>query len=104
VKPAGFRDVGKRLDTFDFDFNKKMHRALVFELATARWVTQHDDALFLGPPESATYYPPRYVRESPRLSCPADGVCGSAPPRLIAATVRRTVSSSRSSRRIAHGA
>jgi DNA replication protein DnaC len=50
VKQAGFRDVGKRLDTFDFDFNKKMHRALVFELATARWVTQHEDALLLGPP------------------------------------------------------
>jgi DNA replication protein DnaC len=50
VKQAGFRDVGKRLDTFDFDFNKKMNRALVFELATARWVTQHEDALFLGPP------------------------------------------------------
>jgi len=50
VKQAGFRDVGKRLDPFDFDFNKKMHRALVFELATARWVTQHADALFLGPP------------------------------------------------------
>ena len=47
---AGFRDVGKRLDSFDFDFNKKMNRALVFELATARWVTQHEDALFLGPP------------------------------------------------------
>jgi DNA replication protein DnaC len=48
VKLAGFRDVGKRLDSFDF--NKKMNRALVFELATARWVTQHADALFLGPP------------------------------------------------------
>ena len=47
---AGFRDVGKRLDTFDFDFNKKMNRALVFELATARWITQHADALFLGGP------------------------------------------------------
>ncbi|MGH7304584.1 MAG: ATP-binding protein [Candidatus Rokuibacteriota bacterium] len=41
-----------RLDTFDFDFNKKMNRALVFELATARWVTQHADALLLGPPGS----------------------------------------------------
>jgi DNA replication protein DnaC len=51
VKLAGFRDAGKRLDTFDFDFNKKMPRALVFALATARWVTQHADALFLGPPE-----------------------------------------------------
>ena len=50
VKLAGFRDVGKRLDTFDFDFNKKMNRALVFELATARWIPQHADALFLGPP------------------------------------------------------
>src|SRR5262249_56547411 len=50
VKQAGFRDVGKRLDTFDFDFNKKMNRALIFELATARWITQHADALFLGPP------------------------------------------------------
>src|SRR5437899_8270180 len=49
VKQAGFGDVGKRLDTFDFDLNKKMYRALVFELATARWVTQHADALFLGP-------------------------------------------------------
>jgi len=52
LKQAGFRDVGKRLDTFDFDFNRKLNRALVFELATARWVTQHDDALFLGPPGS----------------------------------------------------
>jgi DNA replication protein DnaC len=50
IKQAGFRDVGKRLDTFDFDFNKKMPRALIFELATARWVTQHEDALFQGPP------------------------------------------------------
>src|SRR5881409_1331188 len=50
LKQAGFRDAAKRLDTFDFDFNKKMNRALVFELATARWVTQHADALFLGPP------------------------------------------------------
>ena len=29
-----------------------MPRALVFELATARWITQHADALFLGPPGS----------------------------------------------------
>jgi DNA replication protein DnaC len=50
LKEAGFRDVGKRLDTFDFEFNKKMNRALIFELATARWITQHADALFLGGP------------------------------------------------------
>lgn len=50
VKDAAFRDHGKTLDTFDFDFNKKMDRKIVFELATARFVTQHEDALFLGPP------------------------------------------------------
>ena len=38
LKHAGFRDAGKTLDTFDFDFNKKMNRALVFELATGRSV------------------------------------------------------------------
>ena len=50
VKQAGFRDVGKTLDTFDFDFNKKMNRRLVFELATGRFITQHEDGLLLGPP------------------------------------------------------
>ncbi len=50
VKDAAFRDHGKTLDAFDFDFNKKMDRKTVFELATARFVTQHEDALFLGPP------------------------------------------------------
>jgi len=32
------------------EFNKKMNRRLVFELATGRFVTQHEDGLFLGPP------------------------------------------------------
>ena len=50
VTQAGFRDRGKTLDTFDFDFNKKMNRRLVFELATGRFVAQHEDGLFLGPP------------------------------------------------------
>lgn len=47
-KDATFRDTGKTLDAFDFDFNKKMNRKLVFELATARFVSEHADALFLG--------------------------------------------------------
>jgi hypothetical protein len=34
-KLARFRDPERALDTFDFDFNKKMNRALVYELATA---------------------------------------------------------------------
>ena len=50
ITQAGFRDRGKTLDTFDFEFNKKMNRRLVFELATSRFVTQHEDGLFLGPP------------------------------------------------------
>ncbi len=49
-KAAGFRDADSTLDRFDFDFNKKMNRALIYELATARFVQQREDALFLGPP------------------------------------------------------
>jgi len=50
LKQASFRDPDKRLDSFDLDFNKKINRRLVFELATAHFVTQHEDGLFLGPP------------------------------------------------------
>lgn len=50
IKKAGFRDRGKTLDTFDFRFNSKLDRKIVFELATARFVEQCEDALFLGPP------------------------------------------------------
>src|SRR5512139_512958 len=50
VKQAGFRDVGKTLDTFDFDFNRKLDRRLVFELAAGHFIANHEDALFLGPP------------------------------------------------------
>lgn len=49
-KQATFRDANKTLDTFDFDFNKKMDRHLIFELANGRFITQREDALFLGPP------------------------------------------------------
>ena len=50
LKEAQFRDPDKTLDGFDFGFNKKMDRRLVFELATGRFVTQREDAVFLGPP------------------------------------------------------
>ena len=51
IKHAEFRDGDtKTLDNFDFDFNKKMNRSLVFELATGRFVAQHEDGLFLGAP------------------------------------------------------
>src|SRR5205823_11802942 len=47
---AAFRDPLKTLDNFDFTFNPKMNRSLVFELATGAFIGRHEDALFLGPP------------------------------------------------------
>src|SRR5256712_12539813 len=50
TKQAEFRDPQRSLDNFDFNFNKKMNRSLVFDLATAAFIARHEDALFLGPP------------------------------------------------------
>src|SRR5436190_16911645 len=49
-KDAQFRDPQVSLDNFDFNFNPKMNRSLVFDLATARFIAKREDALFLGPP------------------------------------------------------
>ena len=51
-KQAQFRDGDKRLDNFDFQFNPKMNKSLVFDLATAGWIGRREDGLFLGPPGS----------------------------------------------------
>src|SRR5438270_6626917 len=48
-KQAGFRDVNKTLDNFDFAFNPKMNRSLVFDLASGAFIGRREDALFLGP-------------------------------------------------------
>jgi DNA replication protein DnaC len=48
-KQAGFRDPQRSLDSFDFTFNPKMNRSLVFELATGGFISKHEDVLFLGP-------------------------------------------------------
>jgi DNA replication protein DnaC len=48
-KLASFRDPHRTLDNFDFTFNPKMNRSLVFDLATGGFVAKHEDALFLGP-------------------------------------------------------
>src|SRR5437588_10950683 len=48
-KQAGFRDANKTLDNFDFAFNPKMNRSLVFDLATGAFISKREDALFLGP-------------------------------------------------------
>ena len=50
IKAARFRDADRSLDSFDFDFNKKMNRPLIYDLATARFVAQREDVLLLGPP------------------------------------------------------
>ena len=50
VKQAGFRDRGRAIDNFDMAFNPKMDRKLIFELASCRFIAQHQDGLFLGPP------------------------------------------------------
>jgi DNA replication protein DnaC len=48
-KQALFRDPDKGLDNFDFTFNPKMNRSLVFDLATCAFINRREDALFLGP-------------------------------------------------------
>lgn len=50
IKKAGFRDRDKTLDNFDFTFNPKIDRKLIFELGAGRFVSQREDALLLGPP------------------------------------------------------
>ena len=48
-KLAAFRDPNKTLDNFDFSFNPKMNRSMVFDLATGVFIDRREDALFLGP-------------------------------------------------------
>ena len=43
-KQARFRDANKTLDNFDFQFNPKMNRALVFDMATAAFIGRREDA------------------------------------------------------------
>ena len=49
IKQAGFRDV-RRLEDFDFSFNKTIDRAKVFELASGHFIGDGRDALLCGPP------------------------------------------------------
>ena len=54
-KQARFRDPDRTLDNFDFTFNPKMNRSLVFDLATCAFIGKREDALFLGPGDPATF-------------------------------------------------
>jgi DNA replication protein DnaC len=40
----------KSLETFDWSFNPKLPKTLIFDLATARFVSHNGGVLFLGPP------------------------------------------------------
>jgi DNA replication protein DnaC len=46
-KQAGFRHPDKSLDNFDFAFNPKINRSLIFD--TAALINKCEDVLFLGP-------------------------------------------------------
>ena len=48
-KQAGFRDANRSLDGFDFTFNAKMNRSLIFDLATCGFIAKREDVLLLGP-------------------------------------------------------
>jgi DNA replication protein DnaC len=48
-KQAEFRDPQRSLDNFDFNFNPKMNRSLIFDLASCGFISRREDALFLGP-------------------------------------------------------
>ena len=49
VRRAGFRDV-RRLEDFDFSFNKTVDRTKIFELATGHFLRSAKDVLMCGPP------------------------------------------------------
>jgi DNA replication protein DnaC len=51
MKAAAFRDR-KTLDAFDWKFNTSIDRALIYELATSRFIEQRQDCLILGNPGS----------------------------------------------------
>jgi DNA replication protein DnaC len=64
-KLAAFRDPNKSLDNFDFSFNPKMNRSMVFDLASGSFIDRREDALFLGlgrhgeKPSGASHWPSR---------------------------------------------
>jgi DNA replication protein DnaC len=49
IKVAGFREL-KTLEDFDWTFNPSVKKKQVFDLATGRFIREHRDVLWLGPP------------------------------------------------------
>jgi DNA replication protein DnaC len=48
-KQAAFRDPQRTLDNFDFTFNPKMNRSLVFDLATSAFIANGKTHCFSAP-------------------------------------------------------
>src|ERR1700740_2162500 len=48
-KSADFREP-RSLENFDFSFNSSINRTQIYELATSRFIREHRDVLFIGPP------------------------------------------------------
>jgi DNA replication protein DnaC len=61
IKHAQFRDGDKTVDTFDLDFNKKMNRRLIYELAGGQFIDRREDILFLGPPGTGKSHPAQVI-------------------------------------------
>src|SRR5260370_27448819 len=51
---AGFPDT-KRLEQFDFKFPSSIDEKKIRELANLRFLERHENAVFLGPPDPATF-------------------------------------------------
>jgi DNA replication protein DnaC len=49
VKAASFREV-KTIDNFDWSFNASLPKKQILDLATCRFLREHRDVLFVGPP------------------------------------------------------
>src|SRR5450432_3413119 len=59
IKEARFRDTERALDSFDFDFNKKMNRALVYSSPPPGLSANARTRSFSGHPEPARATSPR---------------------------------------------
>ena len=63
-KQAGFRDPDRTLGNFDFSFNPKINRSLVFDLGTGAFISKREDALFLGPGGTGKSHLPQAIGQA----------------------------------------
>jgi DNA replication protein DnaC len=68
-KQAAFRDPQRILDNFDFSFNPKMNRSLVFDLATCAFIGKREDAWMTWPRRSPMAHARSSWTDSPPCRC-----------------------------------